>query len=458
MLKKLNRDIEKYDCIGFSCMRKKVKYPIWNIPKLSDDRKEPPVFRSDHEVDLDSSWTPSSSVTPVSRSSGCINNDMQITKPNLQGTFEIYDTSSNTGSSSLTPLSVVGTSWSDYELTDKTSDDQGDADSCNLSNVTASSSLTPVRRLRTGLPDEEIKSPMTPHQIRRRNIKDFDRTWRQIEKERKISDTESLKFHENSIRLEVLGNGTRLMRSIKFPTVIIQMRNKKLNSSMVYYVILKSTLGRYIGDISGLLFANPFGSKDVQRAELLPLHTVRSRKRSGAFKLGPLLLLERYKCLFEEGCTFEVKALECGRRSNWKKGLWKNYDRENLEIHDLLCRLVCLDISLIPTHMLKLMTPLRIAENRMQKRRRRRRKSYKSSLKIKKSPVVPIKRVTKFDPNLFYRLNRGSGSNLAERYKSVPPHFHKDKDFFYNPKLIETKYTDSNVSKFHKYLNVSDFI
>lgn len=458
MLKKLNRDIEKYDWIGFSCMRKKVKYPIWSIPKLSDNRKEPPIFRFDQELDLDSSLTPSSSVTPVSRSSGCINYDMQITNPNLQGKFEIYENSSDTCSSCLTPLSGVGTSWSDYELSEKISDFQGDADSCNLSNFTVSSSVTPVRELRTGVPDEELKGSMTPYQIRRTNIKNFDRTWRQIEKGRKISDTESLKFHEDSIRLEISGSGTRLMRSIKFPTVIIQMRNKKLNRSMVYYVILRSTAGRYIGDIAGLLFANPFESKDVQRAELLPLHTVRSRKRPGAFKLGPLLLLEGYKCLFEEGCTFEVKALECGRRSNWKKGIWKHYDHEKLEIHDLLRRLVCLDISLIPPHMLKLMTPLRIAENRMQKRRRRRGKSYKSSPKMKKSPVVPVQRVTKFDPNLFYRLNRGSGSNLADCYERVPPHLHKDKDFFNNPNLIETKHTQSNVRNFHKYLNVSDFI
>merc|ERR1719193_1093825 len=109
------------------------------------------------------------------------------------------------------------------------------------------------------------------------------------------------------------------------------------------------------------------------------------------------------------------------------------------------------------------MTPLRIAKNRTQKRRRRRRKSYKSSLLKKKSrvvpiDVVPIQRVAKFDPNLFYRLNRGSGSNLADWYHGVPLHLHKDKDFLYDPKHIETKYTHSNVRKIHKFLNVSDFI
>lgn len=459
MLKKINRNIEKHDWIGFSCMRKKVKYPTWSTANLSDNTKEPPIFRFDHELDFDPSYTPSSSVTSVGKSSGCFDADMQFTNPNLEGDFEIYDNSSSTGSSSLTPLSGAGTSSSDYELSEKTSDYQGDADSSNLCNFTESSSLTPVRSLRAGWSEEESKSSMTPHQIRRRNIKDFDKTWRRIEKIGKISDMERPKFHEEPISLEVLGNGTRLMRSINFPTVIIQMRNKKLNKSMVYYVILKSTAGRYIGDIAGLLFANPFGSKDDQRAELLPLHTVSTRKRSGTFKIAPLLLLAHSRCLFEEGCIFEVKALECGRRSNENFRLWKDYDHENIEIHDRLCRLMCLDISRIPKNMLKLMTPLRFAQIRVEKRRRRRRKSYKSLLKKNKSHVVPIQRITNFDPNLFYRtLNREAGSNLANWYKGKPRHLHMDKHFFNDPKLIGTKYTRKNVRKFHKYLNIADII
>lgn len=90
---------------------------------------------------------------------------------------------------------------------------------------------------------------------------------------------------------------------------------------MVYYVILNSGPGLYVGDIVGLLFATPCRSEKVQRAELLPLHMIQSGKRYGELEMVPMLFRKQYRCLFEQGCTFNVTAIEFGRRSDSRKML-----------------------------------------------------------------------------------------------------------------------------------------
>jgi len=460
MLKIMKRNTHKHDCLGFGCLVKKAKYPSLSNHNLSDGRQEPVAFPLDNVSDFEL-YTPYSSVTTLSSNGSCnmsLNDDIKVTKPHLQGKLEINDDSSRTGSTSLTPLSGTFTSWSNIDANKKMQDVEGDSDSFNRYSFTESSSLTPLSGVRTSWSDEHFQVTMALNQNGQRKSRDFQRPRLLVGKLGNISDTGRLKCKKEPIRLEIVGNGTRLMSTLEFPTVIVQMRKKKLDKSMVYCLILKSVAGRYIGDIAGLLFSNPHRAKGVQRAELLPLQTVRSRRRSGVFKLAPILLHERYKCLFKEGCIFEVKAIECGRRLEGKKRLWKNYDLKNWEIHDLLSRLLYLDISLFPTHLLKLTTPLRVAEHLLQKRRQRRRKSYKSLLKRKKSRVVAIQ-LSQFNPKLPHRmLNTGGGSNLADCYRAVPQQMHVDKHFVYDINPKESKSIYNNFRKFNKYLNISDII
>jgi len=62
------------------------------------------------------------------------------------------------------------------------------------------------------------------------------------------------------------------MRDIHFPTVFVQMPNKKLQDSVVYYAILEPISGLNTGDIACLLFASCYRDKEeIQTAELLPL-------------------------------------------------------------------------------------------------------------------------------------------------------------------------------------------
>jgi len=275
-------------------------------------------------------------------------------------------------------------------------DYQRDSDLCSYHSSPESSTLSSLSGVHEALCDVDLNDTTAMYHNEQRRSGEFERPKLIERRVGSLPDRGFLKVKKDTVGLEVVGNGTRLMRTIQFPTVVIQMKQRKLRKSVVYYVILKSAVGRYVGDIAGLLFATNT-SKGVQRAELLPLHTSRSRMRSGTLKLSPMLLHERYRCLFGEGCTFEVKAIERGRRRDLNQRPWKNYDLTKWEIHDLLSSLLCLDIRQTPAHMLKLMTPLRATENLFPKRKRRRRKSYKRFLYKRKSRGIQIQKVSRFD-------------------------------------------------------------
>jgi len=99
---------------------------------------------------------------------------------------------------------------------------------------------------------------------------------------------------------------------------------------MVYYIILKPTLGLYVGEIACLLFANPYRSKrDTTKAELLPLIRGIIPSKSSRVSFTPLLLDGKYKGLFREGSTFQINAIEGGRPLDWKQRQWKNYDLDS---------------------------------------------------------------------------------------------------------------------------------
>jgi hypothetical protein len=169
----------------------------------------------------------------------------------------------------------------------------------------------------------------------------------------KVSDTRDngrINMAEESFEITVLCDGTRLMKDILFPTVIVKMPKKRLRTSMVYYIVLTTGSGLYVEDIPCLLYSNSTGNKkEVQTAELLPLRMVSSETNSTYLSLSPLLFYDQYRCLFHEGFTFKVKAIKSGRRVSRKQRPWKYYELGKLEMmHDLLRRLICLDIRQMP--------------------------------------------------------------------------------------------------------------
>lgn len=444
-IKKLN---ENHRCKSFACFVKKQKHSIASRQKTKHSSKQHGDLYFDTSSDLGSpSYCGSTTTSSLTTLSGvytefCID-DMKATSP--------------AASHSWTHPSITCTTSSYDDIKAKMSGYQKNRDISNVSSPTASSSLSPLSEVNTSCFGGELKVAVPKRQSRQKKPRNLVRLNVQFPKVKNTSDKGRLKSKKETLILEVVSNGTRLMRTIQFPTVIIQMRWKKLDSSLVYYVILKST-GRYVGDIACLLLASPWRTNGVQRAELMPLHTASSRKVSGTCKLAPMLLRERYRCLFEEGCTFKVKAIEYGRRVEWNKKPWKNYDFDKGKTHDLLRRLVYLDVSLMPTHMLKLMSPLRVSENLPENETRRRRKSYFSLLQKKKSRHLRIQKILYLQSEASPReRNNAGGSNFKVRYNTFTPNMRMDNDFLrYMSKEAKGNYNDTLDLK--KYIYVSGLI
>jgi len=442
MLRSIRCNTENHGCIGFNCLAKKEKFPTKSFQNTSYRSQEPGAFRFDRVSDFEYSPTHSSTVTP-SNGSGSDAEIFDVDKmgkivlykdkkgpiPKLQRDLELYNDSSSTTTSSLTWVSdgckgrfdVGSKGTMSYQGT--TSYQDRDSECEELYSSRESSTLTSLSGPHGRRLNSDFNTTFPLRESTKTKSKDFGPAKLQVHNKRKTSDKGRLK--RNSMRIQVVSRGTRLMWTMKFPTVIIQIKNKKLQNSMIYYIVLKS-VGRYIGDILCLLFTSNNRSENKQTAELLPLCMVPSRNHSRSFKLGPMLLQERYSCLFENGCTFKVMAIESGRRADLREMLWNNYNVKKFEIHDLLSKLLSIDISLVPSHMLKRITPLRDTEG-LSERRPGRRMPRK-----KRSPIVQKKKEPNLHTNFSHRgLDTGVGSNFVNfGQKGIQPQVRNmNKDF-----------------------------
>jgi len=455
MSRLIKRNFENHDCIAFNnCKVKKVGHPILSLQNTSSSTKDDAASFGNASR-FGAVGTVSSTVTPLSSSASYtkFSNDYSQPREPHQGDAEMNDDSSSINPS-LTPLSGVSTS--SINIDEKVCDYQRDSAMCSNYSSPESSTLSLLSGEQTALCDVDLRTKAMK-QSEQRSSGQYERSKQHVRRVGSLSDRGSLWDENDSIRLEVVGNGTRLMRTIQFPTVIIQMRRWKLRKSVVYYAILKSAAGRYVGDIAALLFdANR--SKNVQTAELLPLYTIRAKKRSDTLKLSPMLLRVRYRSLFQEGCAFEVKTIERGGFLDLKTRLWENYDLEKWEMHDLLSSLLYLNIGKIPAHMLKLMTPLLDTEKHLPKRIRRRRKSDKSLQYKKNSGGIQIQRVSHVDYNLHYfSPNTKGASSLASWYQGIPQfQIKSNKEFVFG--LKPNKSERYNDRKYNKFFNLSQIV
>jgi len=172
------------------------------------------------------------------------------------------------------------------------------------------------------------------------------------------SDTGELREFKKSYGMEVLNQGTTLMASILFPTVIVKMERKKMHNSMLYYIVLEPLSGHCVEQIVCLMFSSRNDRGNIMwTGELLPLLVTRSESCTGGVSLVPMLLYKRYRSVFEKGCKFRVKDIEQGRRLNQNARKWKDYDIEKSQIPQLLRRLLYLDISQMPIDILNRFLP-----------------------------------------------------------------------------------------------------
>jgi len=261
---------------------------------------------------------------------------------------------------------------------------------------------------------------------------------------KKTADLGILKTITKLKDVEVIRQGTKLMKTISIPTVIVVIR-QKLKSSTLYYIILEPESGKHFGEIICMMLSSPrSNAKSCQTAELLPL-------KAGV--LTPMLLNKRYNSVFNEGCTFKVKAIMQGRRIDPYKRKWKHYSINKNEIHELLRGLLYLDAKAVPKWMVKGLIPLRraavvsrtLAEDMFREQ---------NSLT---SPPVP--KLSCLLPDLRFRgIAAKGGSSFAKWFDALPPNIRIDRDFTCDKKTKLRKDKFKNAHELNVYLSLSEIL
>merc|ERR1719233_1266440 len=99
-------------------------------------------------------------------------------------------------------------------------------------------------------------------------------------------------FTENSSskeveKVEVVGEGTRLMKKVKLPTVLVRVSNGDLEKSRLYYVLLESEEeGLPTKIVPAIMLSDPLATWRTHFAELFPLSVFANGK--GRISIRPL--------------------------------------------------------------------------------------------------------------------------------------------------------------------------
>jgi len=172
-----------------------------------------------------------------------------------------------------------------------------------------------------------------------------------VTKSRKITKAQRKNL---AVAVQVVGDGTKLMKTIKMPTVIAKFQNRDLQKSKVYYASLLVDTPEYFGEIPAVLFSSSYHFQRTEYCELLPLVIGKSKHTPDHFTLKPVLKSKKWKRIFSKGCSFKVTALKCGRVFNLSEEYpWNVYDVRIKELRSLLRSIIARDIREIPTEIIE---------------------------------------------------------------------------------------------------------
>jgi len=150
--------------------------------------------------------------------------------------------------------------------------------------------------------------------------------------------------------IEIVANGTNLMKEIGLPTVLVKICEGTFCKAMLHYIILKPLNGLLMGEIPALLVSHPYLPKKGRTTclgELLPL-VVDSCKIPGAPIIYSMLQNCSLQDIFAMGCMFRLELIKLGR----------SVEGPSLSKQpELLKRLIHRDILKMPDE-LKLFEPL----------------------------------------------------------------------------------------------------
>jgi len=172
-----------------------------------------------------------------------------------------------------------------------------------------------------------------------------------------LTMTKPLELKRTNDILEVVGRGTKLMKSMNFPTVIVKLLAGKLDKGKVYYVMLALDTAELIGEIPALMFSYPCAHKKTSFAEILPMGVIRDLKSTF---VTPILQRKRYRRVFSKSCFFKIKSLIAGRGNAGCGGnLWNRYDLTRRSMQNLIKEVIELDISEMTLHFMNRILPLK---------------------------------------------------------------------------------------------------
>jgi len=155
---------------------------------------------------------------------------------------------------------------------------------------------------------------------------------------------------------EVLGKGTKLMKSINYPTVIVKLQTGNLKKSTMYYVILEIETEEYKRTVPALMFTNPYAHRQTKLAELLPLAFVKSSKST--ICLAPMMARKRYRYVIRRGFSFKIISLiPGGALDGSRENSWNTYDIRIKALRNQLREFIENDINQLTLLLPKVMLP-----------------------------------------------------------------------------------------------------
>jgi len=265
--------------------------------------------------------------------------------------------------------------------------------------------------------------------------------------------------------LEVIGKGTKLMKSMNFPTVIVKLGDGDLGKARVYYVTLELDEGELMREIPAVMFSNPYVHKKTSVAELLPMALMRNSK---AVFLTPILQRNRYRCFFRRGCTLKIKSLVVGREIYGSgECLWKRYDLTQRVIQDRIRKFVEMDIGQLSLRWLNTILPLKHRTNY----NKRLRSIKNSSHRVRQSSGIfnlekgELSKVTydsltsnfQQSSELIGLVSRGV-NKCASFFETVPLKMYMNKDLKLDCGKTSLKDSFASVNELDKYWCISKHI
>jgi len=256
--------------------------------------------------------------------------------------------------------------------------------------------------------------------------------------------------------LDIIGKGTRLMKSLRLPTVLVRVPNRELFKSRVYYVLLETESEDFPRKIIPAIMQSDASSRwRTQFAELLPLSA--EADINGQTSVTPLLYKRRYKSLFVEGCSFKILALESGRFVEADESLpWNEWKLNLTAMRNMITEILYRDIEKMPASMIKRATQCRtrnysstsssasvvLYENSPD--------SHKESSKPVLSAQYPTLRLP--------GVTASGGSSFAKWFSVLPPNTRVDENFSCDRGTTLKKDRFVDMETYYRYLRIIDSV